>query len=1195
MKWPSLSSDKARNAVVSTAICVLIFLAVWFSRAVAPDAIVTWDEPAWVYRSVKFLLALGRGDWKSTLLVGHPGVLTMWSGALSLAWQRWITGAVSPAQLAAIDALPALDMHNADTIRQLVALLPMAKASIAILHAVIAVVLYLVLSHLLNRPYALVALLFLVTDPYYLSLSRVLHIDALTSGLMAIAVTSVLVYTRAQSCRTSQGKPARSVSPLTSELAGEDRPATRLYLIVSAIAAGLATLTKSYGILVTPFVGLVLLVAHLRERRPLTQHLHGLLAEVALWGGVAILTFAIVWPAMWSAPLNTLKTMLGLSLESASSAGDASAKFFLGQSGVDPGAAFYPIAMFFRTTPLVLVGCLLALLSLVWRRERERNGKVTLYLLAYIVLYVAVITLMKKKFDRYMLPALLGADMLAAVGWMGAFNLVCRVWVQRVQRQAENGPQRLAKHLAGIRQVSFASVATQGGSVQSWQAISVLGVSLLVLLQALMILRPLFPAEYLAYYNPWAGGPREAVKTIPVGWGEGVEQAANYLASKPNAADLHVVTWAVPAFAPRFPGQVSKPTADSVLLADYVLLYVGDMQTQDSLVRPFYEVQKPEFVAKLNGIEVAWLYANNYYEDLSKEIDRTGELQDVIVSNAPSAFDRHYSGALRCTLITGTSEQAVADELQQDCDGARHLFYLEFANQEQVPTTFIERQLSQSALLLWQKSFAYGTLYSYQLPAGYQFQPATPSIEQTANFADQFALESYGFSRQQVEYRQELGLALQWRLLRRTTQDEYLFARLVDAQGQVWGQYDGRLTDDAFLGTSAWQEATSHLCRATVSLLPGIPPGQYWLALGLYQLEDLTRLTITASDEQRWITELRLGPIRVTSASVPPSRADLAIPYSIDQTLDPHVQLLGYDLANATVKSGEEAQVTLFWQCLQKLDQHYQVGLRLVRTGSVITTFQFSPAGTSYPTEQWLAGDMLRFAQRIRIPSDVASGTYDLYLNLYSDGGQPLSAQDIHLAQIQVEHVERVFAVPQMQYTLVTGWGDEIELLGYDLQETQARAGGTVHLTLYWRALHPSAVSYTVFTHLLDVQGIVRGQRDSVPVQGLRPTTGWVENEVIADSYEISIHVDAPSGSLQIEIGFYDAATGKRLSVTREGASTGEDRVLLPATINLPQFDASVHYIRYIGSWVPSLLGYRYLGGQNDAVIARWFVFEHHG
>src|SRR5262245_33109191 len=43
----------------------------------------TIDEPYhWIGRVRRFAEALGRGDWAATDLTGHPGVTTMWLGAL---------------------------------------------------------------------------------------------------------------------------------------------------------------------------------------------------------------------------------------------------------------------------------------------------------------------------------------------------------------------------------------------------------------------------------------------------------------------------------------------------------------------------------------------------------------------------------------------------------------------------------------------------------------------------------------------------------------------------------------------------------------------------------------------------------------------------------------------------------------------------------------------------------------------------------------------------------------------------------------------------------------------------------------------------------------------------------------------------------------------------------------------------------
>ena len=92
--------------------------------------------------------------------------------------------------------------------------------------------------------------------------------------------------------------------------------------------------------------------------------------------------------------------------------------------------------------------------------------------------------------------------------------------------------------------------------------------------------------------------------------------------------------------------------------------------------------------------------------------------------------------------------------------------------------------------------------------------------------------------------------------------------------------------------------------------------------------------------------------------------------------------------------------------------------------------------------------------------------------------------------------------------------------------------------------------SSLVFTHLHDAVEGVRGQRDSVPVRGDRPTTGWAAGEVIVDPYEMPVNADAPPGAYRIEIGMYDPATGDRPTMTREdGAPIHERRILFEEAI----------------------------------------------
>jgi hypothetical protein len=102
----------------------------------------------------------------------------------------------------------------------------------------------------------------------------------------------------------------------------------------------------------------------------------------------------------------------------------------------------------------------------------------------------------------------------------------------------------------------------------------------------------------------------------------------------------------------------------------------------------------------------------------------------------------------------------------------------------------------------------------------------------------------------------------------------------------------------------------------------------------------------------------------------------------------------------------------------------------------------------------------------------------------------------------------------------------EIELVGYKLVDETVPAGHKFGLILYWRSLSFADSNYTVFVHAVGPDQIMRGQWDSVPVQGNAPTGGWVPGEIIEDRYEIPMADDAPPWKYDIFVGMYDPVSG---------------------------------------------------------------------
>jgi len=173
-------------------------------------------------------------------------------------------------------------------------------------------------------------------------------------------------------------------------------------------------------------------------------------------------------------------------------------------------------------------------------------------------------------------------------------------------------------------------------------------------------------------------------------------------------------------------------------------------------------------------------------------------------------------------------------------------------------------------------------------------------------------------------------------------------------------------------------------------------------------------------------------------------------------------------------------------------------------------------------------------------------GDYEMTAGLTDSGS-------VSLGLLTVTEEVRTFELPAPRYPSQALLGEGIRFLGHDLapEMEEVEPGGILRFNLYWQAVGDIEGNYKVFTHLLDAEGRVRGQQDSVPAGGMRPTVDWVEGQVITDGYEMTVEAEAPPGPYRLEIGMYDALSRERLPIALEGQRWPEDRLLLEPTIRV--------------------------------------------
>jgi hypothetical protein len=145
----------------------------------------------------------------------------------------------------------------------------------------------------------------------------------------------------------------------------------------------------------------------------------------------------------------------------------------------------------------------------------------------------------------------------------------------------------------------------------------------------------------------------------------------------------------------------------------------------------------------------------------------------------------------------------------------------------------------------------------------------------------------------------------------------------------------------------------------------------------------------------------------------------------------------------------------------------------------------------------------------------------------------------------------RLFTPPRIPQKVEADLSGLVRLSGYGVEPIEVRPGQEVHVRLYWQARAPIAESYTVFVHLLDGENQVRGQRDGLPGQGLRPTHTWMPGEIVVDDVRFAVAPGTPPGPHQLEVGMYLSASGVRLPVRDAAGRPQGDRVLLPQIITV--------------------------------------------
>jgi len=119
-----------------------------------------------------------------------------------------------------------------------------------------------------------------------------------------------------------------------------------------------------------------------------------------------------------------------------------------------------------------------------------------------------------------------------------------------------------------------------------------------------------------------------------------------------------------------------------------------------------------------------------------------------------------------------------------------------------------------------------------------------------------------------------------------------------------------------------------------------------------------------------------------------------------------------------------------------------------------------------------------------------------------------------------------------MQHELNVDFGQQIQLVGYDLGHNQADS--IIDITLYWQAKERPKDNYNVFIHVTPLDNLVPiAQVDGLPLNYDRPTLSWDDptETLVSRKFEIHLPPNGNMGQYRILVGLYNYVTGQRLRV----------------------------------------------------------------
>lgn len=344
-------------------------------------------------------------------------------------------------------------------------------------------------------------------------------------------------------------------------------------------------------------------------------------------------------------------------------------------------------------------------------------------------------------------------------------------------------------------------------------------------------------------------------------------------------------------------------------------------------------------------------------------------------------------------------------------------------------------------------------------------------------------------------------LRLYWTLASEAIDNDYSsLVRVIDSQGIVIAEssnfYPGGLASRNWL--------PGHYLEDIISLnIPDFTtPKDYTVVIAVFQSDNGIRLDILNEVGNPIAVEESIARISIERPESVPAPENLPSPLLITAGFE----LLSVENLPETAQVGDEIDFSWLWRAFNP-EQEFTPQLVWNNTSMV----NLPSIVVDYPISEWQVADAWRGHHRVFVPATLPEGDYAVSVQV---GGRHSGV----LHNMTVTVPERNFDIPEFENELETIWQNGIQLQGYEQSDST--------ITLYWHTETLIDESLRLFVQVFNEEGQILAIDDGIPMNGQRPTSGWITDEFITTNHLFN---DLAPEAFTLLVGWYNEQTGERI------------------------------------------------------------------